>query len=601
MITLTDAPGDFLNYMVDVVSLKLTRADGTVVETVPTTTEVDFAQLVNLSAVLSAESIPTGRYVAASLTLNYTGASLIVNNGASGLSVAAGNIIDGATATPLVAPNNEITVSLSLPAGNPLVITAGAVANLALDFNLAASNTVTPAGITSSTAAASVTVTVNPVLTASLVPDTSKQIQVRGALASVTNTASATSYTVNLRPFFNGPGATSGQFVVATTATTTFNVNGTAFAGSAGLIALSALPTGTITSATGSFDVTTGSFTAATVTAGSSSLGSTLDSVEGTVTARNGDTLTIGSGLFIPHYLGGASVARQVTVTVAATTSVSETGESGMFGLQDISVGQHAQFFGTAATGAGGATSTGGTATATLDASAGSVTLTATPLVGQVLSSTTGSVTLSLQSLDGESASVFNFAGTGASTANDASAASYVASVPAGLISVPITAGSTIRLSGFVTPFGTAPPDFAGISLVSYANTNAQLHVQWNRPGVSMPFVPPLSAANVQIAQSTLKSAARDNLTVGSQQLDPASIAAGLSLIPNSAATNPEFAISHSSSDQINTYSSFTDLITALTTDLNGTAALLQIAASGPYDATTGVLSVNQVAFVLSD
>src|ERR1019366_3220804 len=68
MVTLTDAPGDLLSYIVNVVSLQLTRSDGTVVETVPFSTQEDFAQLVNLSDLISSEQIPAGRYVSATLT-----------------------------------------------------------------------------------------------------------------------------------------------------------------------------------------------------------------------------------------------------------------------------------------------------------------------------------------------------------------------------------------------------------------------------------------------------------------------------------------------------------------------------------------------------
>ena len=45
MVTLTDAPGDFLSYQLAVVSLKLTRADGTAVEILPAPSKVEFAQL----------------------------------------------------------------------------------------------------------------------------------------------------------------------------------------------------------------------------------------------------------------------------------------------------------------------------------------------------------------------------------------------------------------------------------------------------------------------------------------------------------------------------------------------------------------------------
>ena len=123
MVTLTDAPGDFLMYKVVVSSITLTRDDGTVVETVPTPTPVDFSQLVNLSEVISAAQVPQGRYVSAQLTLDYLNATnpavITVDNGASGVTVPTSNIQDS-TGAALTAP---LTISLTLPAGTPLVVT----------------------------------------------------------------------------------------------------------------------------------------------------------------------------------------------------------------------------------------------------------------------------------------------------------------------------------------------------------------------------------------------------------------------------------------------------------------------------------------------
>ncbi|HMD27921.1 MAG TPA: DUF4382 domain-containing protein, partial [Steroidobacteraceae bacterium] len=173
MVTLTDMPGDFLSYVVTVDSLQLTRADGTVVETVTTSTPVDFAKLVNLSEIISAQQIPPGNYVSATLALDYSAASIVVDNGtADGISVPVANIYNG-TGTALL--GSPLTMTLTLPSGKPFIITPRTVANLALDFNLLATNTVVPvpvttppAAVTSSTTA--VQVWVNPTLSASLMP-----------------------------------------------------------------------------------------------------------------------------------------------------------------------------------------------------------------------------------------------------------------------------------------------------------------------------------------------------------------------------------------------------------------------------------------------
>ena len=618
MVTLTDMPGDFLSYMVNVVSLTLTRADGTTVETVPATTSVDFAQLVNLSEVISAQQVPDGSYATVTMTLDYNGAAIVVDNGASGLTVPAANLINGATNAPLVAPNSQLTVTLQLPSAAPLVVTHGTVANLALDFNLAASNTVAPASITSSTAASAVTVTVNPVLVASLTPDTSKMIRVRGPLVSVTNTASQTSYTVQVWPFYTAAG-NMGQVVVNTTATTAFTLNGSAYTGTAGLTALAALPTGTLTVALGTLDRTSMSFTAAEVFAGTSVPGAGLDSVEGTVTARSGDVLMVSNGFLQPQGGGGVSGGQAmstmstmsasgmspapqnfglwgggpVAVTVAAGTTVTEDGQTGTFGPQDISVGQHLQAFGKFGTGTAGGR--------TLDASSGSVRLMVTSAVGQYTSSASGVVTLALQALDGRPAALFDFSGTGTSSASDATAAAYTVSVPAALTLPTLTAGAPLLFDGFVTPFGSAPPDFSATTLVSLATTNARLNLAWSSPGLTAPFVAPLSATNVLISQATLQSAAQHAVFVGPVQEDPATVSAGLSFVPNTSASTLIFVIGHRMSWHFQVYDSFSDFIAALTGDLNGTTALLRIEAEGGYDQSTGVLTVNLMAVELSD
>ncbi|MGA2364726.1 MAG: DUF4382 domain-containing protein [Steroidobacteraceae bacterium] len=583
MISLSDAAGDFDSYIVNVVSLQLTRSDGTVVQTLPVTTQVNFAQLVNLSEIVSTAQIPAGRYVSASLTLDFSGATIVVDNGTTGVTIAAGNIIDGATSLPLAAPNStQMTLTLSFAADNQLVVTPNSVANLALDFNLLASNTVAPS------ASNPTTVTVNPVLTASLVPDTTKQLRVRGPLVSVSTTGS--SYNINVRPFYNDSG-TSGQLTVNTTTSTTYSINGTSYTGAAGLTQLATLATGTLTVAYGSWSTSTQSFTATSVLAGSSVAGTTMDSIEGTVVARAGDTLTLDNGILNRPSWNWVNFMSQVTATVGTGTTVTELGVPGSFAIQDISVGQHVQLL--------GSFSTGSTGNGTLDATSGSAQLDPTDLVGTVTGSTANLVTLNLQSLDGRAPSVFNFAGTGTSSAQDATATAYTVNVPAGLSAVAsLSTGLPVRFTGFVSPFGSAPPDFVAQALVSYAQTAGVLDVRWAMPGLTAPFAT-LTGSELLISQTTLNSSAQDYLRIASVTLNPATVSTGLEIVPDASATNPQFAIAHLQARNIDGFSTFADFVTALTSDLNGTDTMLQILAYGPYNATTGVLQAEQMIVVL--
>jgi len=634
MITLTDDPGDFMSYVVTVDSLQLIRSDGTVVETVPAATEVDFARLVDLSEIISAEQIPAGEYTTVTLTLSYTSPTsntesgiVVDNHTASGLTIPLANILDSSGGAPLSSP---VQMTLQLPSGNPLVITPGTVANLALDFNLAATNklvttSLQPVSDTSPAPAADVyigsitsgsglAVEVSPALAATLTPDASRQIRVRGTLANV----GASSYTVNVRPFFNASGS-QGTVTVNTTATTTFIINGAAYntqmAGLAALNALVGSTPPTLTVAYGTFDAATATFTASEVLAGSSVPGGSLDSVEGTVTARSvsgsSDTLTVSRGLICQAGLAGftPSFGHAVSVDIGPGTLVTEDGGTGSYTITDISVGQHVQLFGKFSDSSGAPT---------LDATAGSARLMVTGVLGTYVSSaasgSAGSVvTLGLQSLDGLPPAAFQFAGTGVNSGQDATASAYTVGTPAPLTLPMWPAGTPAGFSGFVTPFGTANggstpivPDFSAITLVNYTNTDAVLLLGWMLPGAASPFASlNSSSTDLLLTRSTLESANWYRFGLGPEPIAAATLTSGLTLTADTSATMTQYSIAHVSSHTIDTFASFAALVMALYGDLNpgmGTApTVVGVFADGPYDPTTFELAVDKLAVALSD
>jgi len=588
LVSLTDAPGDFLHYAVKVTSIQLTRADGTVVETLPaTTTQVDFAQLVDLSEVISAAQVQPGSYKSVQMTLDFTGASIVIDNGtATPITVSAANIVDSAN-SPITAP---ITLNLQLPAGQPLVVTKGTVAHLALDFNLALSNAITPSPITGTTVASTVKVQVNPTLSASVTPDATRSLRLRGPLVSV-STADST-YTIHVRPFFKRNDS-HGDLVVKTTSTTVFQINGASSTGSAGLTALNGVAAGTLTAATGTFDVATKTFTADTVLAGTSIPGAGLDSVGGTVISRSGNVLTVANGEVCDRDQDGESFSKSVAVTVGTATAVTKDGKTGSFTTQDISVGQHVVVFGKLGTDTAG--------NRTLDATAGAARLTVTGLWGLYTSNASGVVTLNLQSLDGKAPSAFTFTGTGTSAATDAVATAYTVGVPSALSLGGLTAGAPVRFFGFANAFGAAPPAFSAQSLVNFAATTAAVEVEFNRPGSTNPFVSPLGATNVVINQGTLMATDKARVRIGPQSTDLKAATTGLTLVPNASATATGYAIGHWKSHKVDAYATFADAIAALNTALNGTTAVLAIGSDGPFNATTGTLSVNHLFVVLGD
>jgi hypothetical protein len=599
VVTITDAPGDFLSYTVDIVSLKLQRDDGTVVETLPVTTTVDFAKLVDLTELISARQIPPGKYVAGSVTLDYasTNTSIVDDDGSStGLQVSPVDSTGAALGT--------VEMQVQLDASQPLVITSRTAGHLAFDFNLLASNTVDTTAKT---------VTVNPVLVASIVPPDHKDLRVRGPVQAVDTTGNT--YAVTVKPFYSSS-TSQGDFTVHVNSATSYEIDGVAYTGDAGLAqlsqALSQTP-GLLSAAFGTLVTATQEFTAVRVLAGTSVENSHDDGVDGVVVARSANTLTI-RGVTLEHRDGDCGFDRhQVTVNVDGTTGVTKEGQASAFAIADISVGQRIHAFGKL-------DQTTDPAHPVLDAtgaSGGRVRLEITSLWGLINSATagagggSGSVAIKLMSIeslpvvDRHGTTMFDFAGTGLTAADDATAANYL--VDTGILSLPASfvAGNPGRFFGFVAPFGTAAPsatpavaDFKAVTLVDYGQTNAWLKISWSDPGVTAPFVTPLAATGLTLGD--LSASTRHSIGIGPQQIDLSTLATPVQIAGDTSAT-ALFAIAHEATDMTDTYGSFADFITALTTALDGTNTAEHVVAEGTYNASTGVFTATHMAVVMEN
>ncbi len=449
-IGMTDAAGDFLSYAVDVTSLTLTKANGTVVQTLPQKTRIDFAQLVDLTEFVTGATIPAGVYVSATLQLDYSNADIEVDDGGgNSLKVAAGNIQDG--------QGRQVTtmsMTVQLDPAKPLPIAPGIPALLDLDFNLAASNSVNMTGPV---------VTVSPLLVADVNPDAPKPHRIRGPLDSVDTQAGT--FTLILRPF-NLIQGDHGRLAFFTDSNTSFEIDQLSYVGGAGLAALAAETRFTATVAIGTFDLPNRRFIATEVLAGSSVPFGTDDVVTGNVLSRSGDIFVV-KGAELVRKDGTLIFMDTVTVTVdPTTTKVRKQGTMGAFATGDISVGQRLNVFGTL--------NAGGTA---LDATNGLVRLLVTQLNGVVGSASSGVVVMNLARIDGRPIGLFDFTGTGAPDANPGSY--QVATVALDLTG--IANGTPLKVRGFVQPFGaaTATDDFNAITLVNTTNAPATLVVGW--------------------------------------------------------------------------------------------------------------------------
>jgi hypothetical protein len=595
VMSITDAAGDFLSYQVNLVSLQLAKADGTLVETLPATTAVDFVQLISLSEILSARQIPPGDYVAAQVTVDFTNASIMVDDG-TGTGVAVKPVDASGAAL------GQLQLMVQLDNKNHLQISASKTSRIAFDFNLLASNMV---DLTAKT------VTVSPVLEGSVVAIDNKQIRVRGEIVSVDTANSA--YTVQVDPFHEHHDDKLSSLVVHSTDKTTFEINGTPFVGASGLTQLATLSAGTLSVAFGAVDATAQAFTATNVLAGSSVEGGGLDHISGTVIARTGNTLTVHGAHMQDHdsgddHDGGDNfVTGNSTITLAAATAVTEQGQTSAtpaHTIAEISVGSLIDAFGTA--------SKDSSANVTLDASAGRVRLDFTQVQGVVGIVGTNQLSLNLNSIGRLPSSLFNFAGTGAAAGAVSDPTKYVLGT-GNLDLSPFAAGGSALGIGFVAPFGSAPPDFDAITLANGSQNDmddnddgndnsgkgAQMDIDWGNSGATAPFNA-LDATHLSLDVSNASIGSHHRIQVDPKDIDITALASDPSII---AATSggTQFAITGRHGRATDNFSTFADFEAALAMDLNGTTTALRLTADGQYDAASNTFTARRITILLSN
>jgi hypothetical protein len=563
-VGITDADGDFLSYTVDVSSLTLTKASGAVVETLPVSTRVDFAQLVDLTEFVTAATVPNGTYVEGRIRLDYSTAEVTVEVGGE---PRAANVVD-ANGQPL----GTVDLEIRLDNRNHVIVAPGRPAFLQLDFDLAASHSV---DITTTP----VTAVAEPFIVATVEPIDEKELRVRGPLVSVD--VADSSYVVAVRPFHH-PSARLGELTVNTTGDTAFEIDGVTFTGAAGLEALSQQAAGTPTIAFGSLTLANREFTAEQVFAGTSVPGPSFDVLWGNVTARDGDRLTVRGGTLIRRSGHFAFVREDVTLLVGPDTLVTREGLGGSnLGDDAISVGQRIHAFGEVSDSNG---------ERVLDATNGRVRLHVTRLSGTVVSANPGSLTLELAGIDGRRPAIFDFSGTGTAPDTDADPDNY--EISTGVLNLDrLTDGSPARVFGFVTPFGAAPPDFEGRTVVDFAEVRAVLGLGWGFEGTSAPFLS-LNADGLVIDNTNADIGLRHYIAIGPVLIDIKALPSPPTIVP--AEGRRLFAIGER--HEIEVFSDFAAFTARLSEKLAAGSKAVAMTAGGAWDAASGTLIANYVS-----
>jgi hypothetical protein len=642
VVTLTATPSTdtYLAYRVGLVSIQLQTSSGrTTGAALAKSTMVDLARLVNLSEVVGDAALAQGNYSQALITLDYSAAQIIYDNGTA----------DGLPLTPVDASGQalgQVKLLLYLDPSDQLGVVRRSSARLSLGFNLAASNVIN---------VAQKTVTVMPLMVASTQPLDSKVVRIRGPLGAI-NSAS-TGFTAGIVPFdFGNAGA--GSLGVAVQSVTAFEINGTPSTGTAGITQMAALKPGTmveafgtlttsaasssslldttttpasttevstcsdgttpVTGATGALTCADGStltttaqsandtssttgatvvnFSATQVLAGSSVQGGGFDRLSGIVTGRSGDTFTIDEGTLLTNDGTNSLIDGTATVTIGADTQVTQFGGSSTEanGTNDISVGSLVYAFGTAS-----AISSG---SVTLDASAGRVRLGQTTASGTVTAQgTTDTLTLKLATLGGRSAASFDFAGTGTSASQDAGASAYQVTT-ANLTLTNATVGLPVEVTGTVAPFGAASAtagDLIGTALLDDTTIDALLVMDYGA-GTPAPFA---SYSTTEIVLDAQNSAvgARHEIQIGAQIVPIVGIQSNPIIVPNASATNTIFTIGHAVSGTFENFDTYSAFVTQLQLELNGEVLATGVTAVGQYTTATYTFSASSLTLFLNN
>jgi hypothetical protein len=577
VLTLQDTSGDFASYQIAISSITLTRTDGTIVTVLATPEVVDLVKLTDFAELLGAPAVASGTYSSAQITLSYISASIYIN--ANGHAQLCNPVNPAGTAL------NSQAITVTFDPANPLVITQGKSDRVAIDIDLAASNSI-------NASASPCVVTVQPFLTVRPAPVDASVLRARGLL--VTTETGSSDFIINTRPLFDLVSGGLGAVKVNTTGQTYFNINGTTYTGAAGLAAMVQLTENTPIATYGTLADLSGitpTFNATAVYVGTSLESPLEDHVMGVVSARSGNTLTV-RGVFYRARTGALAFADSASVTLGTGTIVSEDGVAAAgLSAASVSVGQQIDVAGQGTDNAG---------TITMDATFGQVRLASTRVWGTLNSATTGSLSLNALTFGNYAPVGFNFAGTGAG-GQDATPAAYL--VNTGRLDESATAaGALLAVDGFVAPFGAAPPDFNATAITPGAATQQKLVVEWINGGTPAPFTAASSAGFV-VDLGNARLGTVHYITVGPTQTDLKNLPASpLITTVGADQSNLQLAIGSSAlAAGVSVFSSAPAFATAVNSVLSSGHNLYRLVAVGQYESATNTFVASSISLALHE
>jgi hypothetical protein len=475
-LALTDAASDEVDqFEVDVTDVMLTRLDGSTVSVLTRRARVDFAQLTELSELITRHSVPIGTYSGLLMTLDFATAAIMLK----GQTVAA-SVVD-AGGTPLTG-STVVRVNFASNLRPNIAVRRNRVFVLDLDLD----QSITPD-------LGNNRVAFSPAITATVDATIPKPVGVTGILSSVD--LSRRTFTLDKRDL-------SGNTLVTVTVTvdnaTLYQVNGVGAQGTPGLTALASLTMGTDrVFAQGVVNRNNGSLAALAVEAGAGTFGNGQDWVEGHIAARNNGagqdaTLTVrGRGHDVSSGTRTYDTSFAVNVFLGAT-KVLRRGATTALNSDSLQVGQRVLCFGVLS----GTTLDCSTAT-------GVVRCLKTSVFGIAAGAPSNNVlTLDVVRFDLRDETQFNF---NVASVLEADVNAFTVDVT-GLGTAGVVTGSRIRVQGFMNPVGNAGDQAFTAEALTNRQTAARLMtVIWPYSAGSTITSATSSALVLEVSGATIK------------------------------------------------------------------------------------------------
>ncbi len=550
MIAVRDDEDDFLSYDIDILSIDLVREDGSHVSVTPTTARVDFIQYTELSELFSINTIPTGRYNQISFTLDYSTASIVIQD-ENGISYqASAQNSDGETLT-------TYDLTLVLDDGEPLMISKGKLSTITLDLDLASTNQIIsfePA-----------LVQVAPFVNVTVGAEEAREHRARGLLQSVDSVTNT--LTIAVKPLRKKEGD-FGEIAITVNENTLYEIDGVEVSQDDAFATLASLPIDSPIIAFGLVDEES-VFSATKVIAGSSVAWAGQDAFRGVIVARTAENITI-SGVVFSHEDREAIHAEALTFLYNDLTKITGFNQQEI-SANSLSVGQHIKALGEL------------DEQQTFNSVDSIVHIKLSTIVGQVVQNSP--LIIDVTKFNRKPVDSYDFNGTGLTSEQDADPDNYEIN-SANLNVDSLISEDWLTIKGYVSDFGQAPNDFNASSLLKkdLSNETASFKAHWSEGTASFT----IDSESSQINWDSTGAKQRMRIHGIPHDITTDYIVQAI----NSDEDEGRFAIKEKNVS-IKYFSSYTDFVTALSTALNDGKIVNQITSKGEYDeAMQGIKAV---------